>query len=390
MKNGTLGLISIGMMTLSMHISFYPMKADEQSINSVESTPRINNRCRLPSDLLFIKNGQIWKLSKTGETVKKLTSEATPIESFDASRKGDLIYVSENSLILATESGTERKIIVKGAELVVSDIILDNYNNPDYLSGKISSPIWSSDGNKVFYIQNGLKSIRIDDRAIETIHANDSLKSSDPRSSPLVFQSIKSISPDDRYLVVSVFHLPLKSMYHINLALKTAGGYLSALPQSLDADTAWSDDGGILIVADPSTGGQNSLSRCNSENSGCVMIGQEVPARSACFYKSPHLSSNGLILVFIGSGDSPVSYPDVYKLHEMKPDGYEIRKIRSESFQIREALWCKDDSGVLIVSSVEMSGLPAGTLWWIPAGSGPIISLPAQDCHSFRWSRSLD
>jgi len=63
-------------------------------------TPQPETDFELPAPVYFLREGQVFRLSRDGETQQQITREAVAVESFDVSPvDGALVYVAGNALI---------------------------------------------------------------------------------------------------------------------------------------------------------------------------------------------------------------------------------------------------------------------------------------------------
>jgi hypothetical protein len=356
-----LGVVLIAVSALNALQAFtFPATAGQRSI--------------LPSSVCFILDGQVHRLSRNGETLNRVTEEASPVESFDVSPvTGDIVFVAGNSLVLLEADG-ERRVLVEGEPLPPAGSGAAPFNDVLRITGRIASPRWSPDGATVAFIHNGLASVDPADGVVTVLHPNgDPLSSGECR----VISGVDSWSPDGTLVLVTCYDYPLESVYSVSTALKEVGGSLTVLREGV-GNSAWSTDGQSLFIGFPSVGGQSSFCRLDAPEWRCTMIGEEVPARSYYFYGYPGVAQDGSVYIFIAGGPDPMTTDGVYSLYRVDSRGEGPVILRLDSYTLREALWAGNGSGVLLVDG-------GGALVWVPANEGAASLLPVSGASGLRW-----
>ncbi|MBN1318637.1 MAG: hypothetical protein JXA42_24360 [Anaerolineales bacterium] len=340
----------------------------------------------LPADVYFLRDGQIWRLARDGKNQQQITSESSPVVSMDVSTvHGALVYVANNDLILIEGPGEDRQVLLSGPALPPVESELAALNDRAYITGRIATPVWLSDGSWIAFIQNGLNVISAADGKIQVLHSNDSIPEEGETTHRLVITTVFSWSPDKKHLLVEVYYYPLVSIYTQKFALKTISGYLSGLGDCYGCTFAWSPDSQAVYLGNPLQGGSDSLRRCDVAIAQCSLIGLDEPARKAYFYAYPHIMSQEDVYVFMASSPDPMELPELFKLYRMGSKGYGTTTLRADQYAIRDALWANDGSGVLIVTAALSEGIPADTLVWLPAGGGPAGVLPVSGAAELHW-----
>ncbi len=148
---------------------------------------------------------------------------------------------------------------------------------------------------------------------------------------------------------------------------------------------AWTADSQYFYTANPSMGGIEALGRHDIASGQHMLIGLDVPARSAYFYAHPHSPNQDEVYVFMASSASPAEPPEAFKMYKVRADGYGPTPLRPDDHPIQTALWAKDSSGALIVTSSAPDEIQADTLVWLPVDGSPAITLPVTGSRTLRW-----
>jgi hypothetical protein len=343
----------------------------------------------LPAPLYYLREGQVWRLAQDGESQQQITHEAAPVDSFDVSPiDSALVYVTGNSLIHADADGENRRVLMAGPELPPVADELARLNDRAYIAGQIRTPVWSPDGERIAYVQNGLNAMVVSNGKVRVIHPNDFFPEEGEVSDRRVIDSAISWAPDGQHLLVMVYTYPLDSIYYRDVALKTLFGYLSMKGECYQCTFAWSGDSQHFFLGNPFEGGQGALTRCDIADGRCTLIALDIPARKAYFYAYPHSLNPDGALVFMASSPSPEEPPEMFKMFRVQSDGYGTVQLREDEWSIQTALWARDSRGVLIVTGSAGGDVPPDTLVWLPVDGGPAIPLPVTGARVLRWGVS--
>jgi hypothetical protein len=258
-------------------------------------------------------------------------------------------------------------------------------NDRAYIGGQIRTPVWSPDGDRIAYVQNGLNAVTVSNGEVTVIHPNDYFPEDGEVSDRLVIDSVISWSPDGQHLLVMVYTYPLGSIYYREVALKTLFDYLSIKGECYQCTFAWSGDSQHFFLGNPFEGGQGALMRCDIADGRCTLIALDIPARKAYFYAYPHSLNADEMVVFMASSPSPSESPETFKMFRVQASGYGTTQLREDEWSIQTALWARDSSEVLIVTASACGDIPPDTLVWVPVDAGPVIPLPVTGARALRW-----
>ena len=340
----------------------------------------------LPAPVYFLRDGQVWRLARDGKTQQQITREAEAVESFDVSPVGGaLVYVTNNTLIHTDALGENRQVLLPGPALPLVGDELAALNDRDYITGKIATPMWSPDGERIAYIQNGLNLMTVSSGEVQTVHPNGFIPEQGEATDRLVIASVISWSPNGQHLLVVFYSYPLRSIYYQKVGVKTLSGSLSTVWECVACTFGWHSDSQAFYLGNPSFGGCEALSRCIAADGRCTLIGQDVPARRAYFYAYPHVPGQDEVYVFIATSPDPGDPPRGFKLYRVDSNGGGMTALRTDEHSIQVALWASDSRGVLIVTASASDEIPADTLVWLPVDGGPATRLPVTGCQMLHW-----
>ena len=346
----------------------------------------------LPAPVYFLRAGQIWRLARDGATRQQITREASPITDFDVSAAdGALVYVTDNRLIHTDAHGGRRQVLVAGPALTPAEDDLASLNDKSHIIGKVAAPRWSPDGDRIAYIQNGLNVMSISNGQVQTVHQNGRIpeQSESGAEGPLLFMGVIAWSPDGLHLLAEVYRYPLASLFDRLVGLKHfSDGSLETF-HCVFCHLAWTADSQVFYTANPSMGGVGALGRHDIATGQRTLIGLDVPARSAYFYAYPHAPNQDEVYVFMASSASPAEPPAAFKMYKVRADGYGTTPLRGDDHPIQTALWARDGSGALIVTSSASDEIQADRLVWLPVDGSPAIALPVTGLRTLRWGADI-
>lgn len=336
----------------------------------------------LPAPLYFLQAGQIWRLTPDLQAQQQITNEDAPINAFDiAPDDGKLVFVSNNSLIIIDSDGGNRKILRQGPVLVEVADELARLNDTDQITSAMRTPLWSSDGKQIAFIENGIQLFDLGTNQVEQIWSQ-SITSSEP----YLFESLLSWSPDDNYLLVSQYAYPLQTQGKRWLSVLQLDGplYMEIAPSTQSTFT-WSPDMRFLVLANAALGTDRSLMRCEPETMQCSLIAEFEPARWYYHYAFPFVTLEERLLVFMGASNDPIVPPTTFNLISLSLDGYGRRNLRDDGYHLESALWSPLGDGVVVTLAQGAGVYPTGSTLWLSLKDQLPITLPIMDVSNLRW-----
>jgi len=332
----------------------------------------------LPAPVLFLYQGQIWQLSSDARSTAQITNENDPITAFDVSPVTDqLVYVSRNQLILSQIDGSQRKILRQGIKLHTYSDLLDQLNDEEWIQNNINSPMFSSDGKKILFIENGLKRINIEDQTLEAIWKNH-------KDLDTVLYRLLSISPDDKKFLVSTFEFPLDSIYQVSTGLINDEKLVTLMNQPFDGYT-WFADGKGLILSDSRFAQPDSLLQCELDGYQCKSIAEFEPGQWYYAYSTSTVVNEQVINVFMGAVSDPTKSPELFKVVQLSLDGRNRTSLMEGEFPVEFGLWSNNGHGVIIQLSNQMQLHPAGSVLWLDLVQKKILELPITQITQMKW-----
>jgi len=336
----------------------------------------------LPAPLFFLQNGQIWRMDTDANSTHQITHENNPIDSFDISINGEFVYTSNNHLLTCNMDGSNQQVLRAGPKLPLMTDKLESLNNIEYITSAIHSPLWSPDGKRIAFIENGLQIMNL-----ETGQSNMVWEHLLTSSAPILFESILSWSPEGKHLLVSEYTYPIEKEYDRAISLLQLGGSMSRNISSIFGGTfAWNPVESELFLANSKFGTEHSLMRCTIETVSCQLIAEFVPARWYFFYAHPFFRTDDeRLLVFMGSANDPINPPEKFNLISLQPNGYGRNELRNDRYPIETTLWAPDGQGVLVHLSQDINEAKAGSIIWLSTNESPVVVLPLKEFSNLRW-----
>ncbi|MBW6465432.1 MAG: hypothetical protein K0B06_02895 [Brevefilum sp.] len=339
-----------------------------------------------PADLYYLQNGQIWRLRNDTQTQHQVTHESTPIDAFDISpSSGMLAYITNNTLVIANSDGSEHQILRAGTPLSPISDGLARLNDPDHITKAIRTPHWSPDEKQIAFIENGVQVFDLRSNQVHLIWSQ-SINASEPN----LLESVRSWSPDGKYLLVTQYPYPIETPYQRSLGVLQLDGPLYSIGASAQVTFTWSPAMTHLYLANALVGSEKSLMRCDLQEMRCTMIAEFEPARWYYYYDHPFITSDNRLLVFMGASNDFSQPPQAFNLISTRLDGHERNKIRHDGYLIESALWSPHGDGVLIVPAQDTGDIFAGSLVWLSVNNHPAQVLPVVGASHLRWGRLSD
>jgi dipeptidyl aminopeptidase/acylaminoacyl peptidase len=362
--------------------SLKPEQESEAPIhmNATSSEPT-QNLFSLPADLYYLQNGQIWLFSADAQTQQQVTHESAPIDAFDISpTSGMLAYITDNTLIITDADGSRRQVLRAGATLTPIPDELARLNHPDHITTAMRTPRWSPDGKQIAFIENGVQVFDLSRDQVQLIWSQ-SIESSEP----MLFESLRSWSPDGKYLLVSQYRYPIETLYKRSLGVLQLGGPLYTIGASAQVTFAWDHGVTHLYLANALVGSEKSLMRCELQDMRCTMIAEFEPARWYYYYDHPFVTTDERLLVFMGASDDFSERPQTFNLISTRLDGYNRNKLRNDGYLLESALWSPNGDGVLIVLAQDAGEHTNGSMLWLDINDLPAQVIPVTGASNLRW-----
>lgn len=309
-------------------------------------TPPPATSSLLPHSLYFLNNDskgiiQVYRLEKDGKTVTQLTFEPANVEYYDVSPiDGSIVYVSKNQLLNVRADGSNRSMLVDGGPIPQNDIKAQ-------ITNTIRSPLWSKDGQEIFFHYKGLSSYSIVNGNFTTplsVQFNTDF--------PDMLREDywpESFSPDGSKILINITFIENGTMGIFN----PASGQMYRLTRSdqglVCCVTSWSPDGNTIFAASPTEGMIDSgLWRFDvATGTGTTLIGNPSSGFGPySFADAPIVGPDGQLYFFFNTATENPSGHTPFKLVRSALDGVTGRtEVRPDVFEnINEVLWAPDVS----------------------------------------------
>ncbi len=389
---------------------------------------------REPSDLsalpaplyVLADSGQIMRLESDGVTIRRLTSEAAPITTFDVDPTGVyLVYVSNNELFRTTVWGEDRQLLLSGGPL-------GEPGTSAYYTNSIQRIAFAPDGKRLALSRNGIQLIQdisaLDPAAtLETVLANGPAPTLGPGLLAYFLPTNtypSPWSPDGTKLLVAVrrmgsdafFHLivdvqtgqvtefkPSNSAQNDDLSRQTGLGCSQAM---IGSSHRWARSSALLFSASVFYGihGPPGLSVINPADGaiapllyaypGCYANTTADDPEQMRLFDGVYQTNGGALWGFVSTTSDPVR-PDLVPMMmaQFGPDTQQITPLRNDSYYLGgEILWAEDDRGAVVIAG-ERDGytlkFEPGRLLWLPSDGAPAVDLGI-DARALRWGPAKD
>jgi hypothetical protein len=303
------------------------------------STPEVPANL-LPHSLYFLGKdsqalGQVYRIERDGKTRTQLTFESIDVTNYDVSLfDGSIAFVSNHQLLLANADGSNRRVVVDGAD----------------------HPVFSRDGQALAYYQNGINLYTVSTGASNLLLEDKPLGGSEQ---PLLYLPV-SFSPDGTRLLINMAEPPDGSMAAAIYSL--ADKSLIQFVENPEALTCCNFYGGPTWSADSSTFyGIASLPDSSYKSgelwkvdaaSGAVTKVIVTTDATMNLPKELFSAPDGQLYYFFGSytTDSGLfDAPTLQLVRSAAEEGAVLIFEREENFaQMNEALWAPDASFVIV------------------------------------------
>lgn len=333
----------------------------------------------LPHALYFTNNDsaggivQVFRLASDGKTIAQLTTEKTPVGSYDVSlADGSIAYVANNQLLLVNADGSGRRMLVDGGTI----------DPNDQFSTSLSNPVFSPDGQTIAYGYKGLNFYTVSTGVSNRVLAQQPNPSSP--SLPGVTYSPKKYSPDGKKLLVSTI-IPNSDGSATGI-YSVAGNVL--LPMEGDgmrvccSEQAWTPDGSGLYTANATVGffASGLWKIDTATGKSATLIPGDAGGGAYNLAAFPYLAPDGNLYFFYHTAPNSGGSVDTAPLQMVRtaPDGVTGRAVlRGDTFtSLNEALWAPDASFVITATAPAQGVYQGGIVELYYADSTkPMISL---------------
>lgn len=343
----------------------------------------------LPAPLYFISasDQQIWRVSRDGVTLTRITNEPAPITAYDVSPvDGALAYVSGNSLFRADADGGNVVLLVDGPEIGSED---------GSINRTVTNPLWSPDGARIAYGLNGANIIPAgggEPQVIQQSSPYPDLNSGTRPTEPVIFYWPTSWSPDGTRLLLNFGYFPEGG----GLAVKTlADGALVEVttPESFACCyPTWSADGQSIYFANDSPGMIGpGLWQAPADSGVAATLIPGVVENTLNLSGHARQLADGQLYFFYATQPFdptlPPQWPPQLVMHRASADGAGLTALRTDISQPGEVLWAEDGSGAVILQLSPDTFYPFhGPLVWLDAADNPAVTLPV-DGSTMRWGK---
>jgi hypothetical protein len=344
----------------------------------------------LPDPVYFISaaDGQIWRVARDGTTLTQITREAAPVTYYDVSpADGGLVYISENTFILADGEGGNRRPLFGGPQEF----------GEDRINNELFYPRFSPDGRKIAFGYAGIQILDLDDPMLapNVLIPSDAFPDPNAGRPPVLLRFYRQAiwSPDSARLLVEYLHYPEGGGWAILLLNADGDGALvdvQAPPEGgiLCCEPTWSLDSAFIYIASPYIGlGSPGLWRVPAATGPTETL---IAPEGEAYYmvRKAQQLADGNLYFFMGQMEGfPTGLRTPQTIYRAGLDASNATPLRTDSYRLEEVLWAPDASGAVIMEVSDESVFPYhGPLTWVPADGSAAVRLPA-DGSSLLWGR---
>lgn len=347
----------------------------------------------LPHPLYFLNNdgtglAQVFRLAVDGVTLTQLTFEPAAVEAYDVSRAdGQLVYLSNNQILLVNADGAGRRVLVDGGAVDPNDIFATS----------LANPIFSPDGQTIAYSDEGLVLYALATGVSNAVLTNIETDPATGLSRVRELYIPEKYAPDGSKILLTVA-IPNSDgigggIYYIapNALTRLSGeaGFAVCCGQP-----EWTLDSSALYTASSSVGMFNSgLWRIDSvSGSTTTLIPAEAGGGNYNLAREPFLAPDGQLYFFYTTapmGADGFIERGPLQIVRAAADGVTGRTVlRPETFEaINEALWSPDASFVVAVMSSGPAVISGGALQlYYTDGSKSMVPLVPFG-RALKWGR---
>lgn len=311
----------------------------------------------LPRSLYFVNGdaaglAQVFRLERDGKTLTQLTFEPAAVTSFDINQtNGQIVYTSNNQLLIANADGSGRQMIFDGG--------IPDVNNP-YINS-VYSPAWSPNGQTIAYGYGGLNLYSVATGVSNLAIPNQLTDAGGGFLFPSELYWPGTFSPDGTKLLVSLGYYEggSSAIYYMasNSLVRLSGAEGGALICCGEPD--WTADSAALYSANPSLGMFNSGLWKVDAATGQVttLLAAEAGDNLFNFADEAFLAPSGQLYYFFATAPldpaTGMMINPPLQMVRSAPDGVTGRVVVNiEIFNLmNEALWSPDASFALVASA---------------------------------------
>ena len=362
---------------------------------ATENPDRTNDL--LPHTLLYLGRDnmgviQVFRMARDGKTVTQLTSEPTDVTEYDASpADGSIAYVVNNQLVYA--NGSVRRVLVDGGTVDPNNQFIN----------RLSSPVFSIDGQTLAYGYNGLQMYSFTTEKSELLIKNQLGDVGNGIFLPKELYFPERYSPDGTKLLVALGHweqMPSHAVYYPGtntlVRYKEVKDYIYCC--SFHGGPVWSPDSSSFYgVASAHDFAYKSgeIWKIDATNGDVTRVLRQEAATSFNLPeefnlpKELYLAPDGQLYFFFGSYTEASGLFDapVLEMVRSASDGVTNRTVlRNENFVLmNEALWAPDASFVIVAMALDRSANQGGSLGLYPTdGQQSMVQLAPFGQH-MKW-----
>lgn len=321
---------------------------------------------------------QVWRLETDAITNMQITTvQANVIKYSISPTSGMLAFVSDNDLFIQTHPGTE--------QIRVLDTNPDDGSELWFAEKAVSFPVWSRDGKRLAFFQNGIHIYTPADGSVVKILTNK-YRGKSPKLVDELYYPL-SWSPDDSQILVGISYYENGSSGVYTFSSSTLTKLNRADGGCACGVSTWYPEGGKVAMAGFSYGGPTSEMwqySTQSDSSG-KLLPEKNTAGAYNFAIFPYIKSGEIYYMY----SAPVDQVDDYELTGLVKapitDPTNMTRLRTDEQLLVEAIWSEDGSMVVGINTEPGFDYPIhGKLVKLSADAQPMLTLVA-DAREIQW-----
>lgn len=381
-----------------------PTQVAETPVQAPTLTPAPAAQGVLPAPLIFLQNGQLYRLDVDGATATRVTDEPAPapdaaaITAFDVSpADGSLAYLVQQAgdggqiaqaLILAEADGGNRRALLTSAYLTQPRF------SPD--GAQVAFGIVPSIGSDAPGLTPGVYRLAVAGGAPELVQPSASFATM-PSPPEARAYAPSAWSSDGAKLALQAF---LPATEFCELAIKDLASGALVTPQAPAGlvtscrNPAWSADSATIYlpIYEPGMfGAFAGLARVDATDGVLTMPLPNKVGDTWISLTGLTTLADGTFRGFVSTSAAPISAdptqaPPLYTLHMVGLDGT-LTPLRDDSQQVWGGpLWAPGGAGAVILTSQDPGS--SQELVWVPANGSPVVTLASGvQSGEVRWGR---